>query len=169
MKHCVECGESLIKKELEGEGIIPYCPKCKEFRFPFFNVAVSMVVLNVDRDQVLLIEQYGKKGYILVAGYVNKGEDAEDAVIREIKEEVGLDVKEVIFNRSHYFQKSNTLMLNFTAVVKDMKVQSNDEIDHWVWFSIDQAKKNIRSNSLAQAFLLGYFDKEYHFEMCDGK
>ena len=168
MKHCMECGAQLITKELDNEGRIPFCPSCQEFRFPMFNVAVSMVVLNENQDQVLLIEQYGKKGYILVAGYVNQGEDAEDAVKREIKEEVGLDVKEVIFNRSHYYQRSNTLMMNFTAITTG-QVQSNEEIDHYAWFSIEDAKKNIRDKSLAQAFLNGYFDKEYHFEICDKK
>ena len=169
MKHCIECGEGLIEKELDKEGLIPYCPCCKEFRFPFFNVAVSMVILNPSQDQVLLIQQYGIEGYILVAGYVNKGEDAENAVIREIQEEVGLHVQSLHFNRSHYYKKSNTLMLNFTAIASDMNVCANEEIDHWAWFSMEQAKEKIRKDSLAQAFLLGYFEKEYHFEICDGK
>ena len=26
-KHCFECGTALIEKELEGEGVVPYCPK----------------------------------------------------------------------------------------------------------------------------------------------
>ncbi|MBP3853661.1 MAG: NUDIX domain-containing protein [Erysipelotrichaceae bacterium] len=167
MKHCMECGSRLERKELEGEGEIPYCPKCHQFRFPMFNVAVSMIVLNPQQDKVLLIEQYGKKGYILVAGYVNQGEDAEEAVCREISEEIGLEVEQLSFNHSHYFKKSNTLMLNFTAVVKDEQVHSNEEVDRWNWFTVEQAKEAIRDQSLAQAFLNGYFDKEYHFEICD--
>ena len=92
MKHCMQCGSELVLKELKDEGMVPYCPTCKDFRFPVFNVAVSMVILNETKDETLLIKQYGKDSYILVAGYVNKGEDAEDAVIREVKEEMGLAV-----------------------------------------------------------------------------
>ena len=43
-KHCFECGTALIEKELEEEGIVPYCPKCQQYRFPMYNVAVSMTV-----------------------------------------------------------------------------------------------------------------------------
>ncbi len=33
-KHCFDCGTPLIEKELEGEGVVPYCPKCEQYRFP---------------------------------------------------------------------------------------------------------------------------------------
>lgn len=166
MDYCMQCGTRLTIRHLHGEGDIPYCPHCKDFRFPVFNTAVSMVVTNTKRDKILLIKQYGRDSYILVAGYVNKGEDAEHAVVREIKEEVDLHVDEIHFNHSHYFAKSNTLMLNFTAVV-DGDVHANEEVDAYKWFSIEDARKNIRNKSLAQAFLLGYLDKKYDFSYAD--
>ena len=128
MEYCMFCGTKLHDKELEGEGMIPFCDSCGEYRFPVFSTAVSMIVMNRARDRILLIKQYGRDRYILVAGYVNKGEDAEDAVCREIKEELGLRVTEYHFNRSHYFKPSNTLMLNFTAVVEDEEPHPNREI-----------------------------------------
>ena len=70
-KHCFECGMALIEKELEEEGIVPYCPKCQQYRFPMYNVAVSMIVVDEETGKILLIQQYGKPSYILVAGYVN--------------------------------------------------------------------------------------------------
>lgn len=73
MKYCYECGTKLTEKFLEGEGIIPYCENCRRFRFPIFNTAVSMEVYNPRRDKLLLIQQYGRKHYVLVAGYVNRG------------------------------------------------------------------------------------------------
>lgn len=168
MKHCMQCGSELVLKELKDEGMVPYCPTCKDFRFPVFNVAVSMVILNETKDETLLIKQYGKDSYILVAGYVNKGEDAEDAVIREVKEEMGLDVQALSFNHSHYFSKSNTLMLNFTAIVEG-KSHPNWEIDSYAWFPLEQAREKIRSHSLAEAFLLGFLDGKYDFTYADKK
>lgn len=163
MRYCMHCGHKLDEKYLMGEGMVPYCPNCEEFRFPVYNTAVSMIVMNKELDRVLLIKQYGRDSYILVAGYVNKGEDAEDAVSREIKEEMGLKVLECHFNRSHYFAPSNTLMLNFTAIVEEQDADPNTEIDAYKWFSIEEARANIRDKSLAQAFLNGFFDGEYHF------
>ena len=46
-KNCFECGTALIEKELEEEGIVPYCPKCQQYRFPMYNVAVSMIVVDL--------------------------------------------------------------------------------------------------------------------------
>ena len=88
-KFCRECGTKLVPKELENEGIVPYCPECGQFRFPQYNVAVSMIVVNEEKDEILLIKQYGRPTYILVAGYVTQGEGLEDAVIREVREETG--------------------------------------------------------------------------------
>lgn len=159
MKHCVECGTPLIKKELEKEGLIPYCTKCEQFRFPIFNTAVSMIVVDQKKKKILLIQQYGRPFYILVAGYVNRGEAIETAVVREVKEETGLVVNEMIFNRSKFFEPSNTLMVNFTCFIDDADALSvNDEIDSYAWFDFDEAKKEIKDGSLAEEFLLKYLD-----------
>ena len=160
MNYCIECGHPLHLKHLENEGEIPYCEKCGEFRFPIFNTAVSMIVLNPARDKTLLIKQYGRDRFILTAGYVNKGEDAENAVRREIKEELGASVKSMHFNRSRYFDKSNTLILNFTAVLESENLDTNYEIDSFEWFTIPEAEKNIADGSLAQFFLKEYIKEK---------
>ena len=162
MNYCMHCGTKLIRRYLKNDGDIPYCPTCQEYRFPVFNTAVSMIILNQEEDRVLMIRQYGGDEYILVAGYVNKGEDAEDAAIREVREETGLTVTGVRFNHSHYFAPSNTQMLNFAVTVTG-EVNCNEEVDTWAWFTLEEARINIRKNSLAKAFLLGWLDGVYHF------
>lgn len=158
-KHCFECGAELIEKELEGEGIVPFCPKCGQYRFPMYNVAVSMIVINEQTGEILLIKQYGRPHFILVAGYVNRGEPLEHAVCREIKEETGMTVSHIKFNRTSFFEPSNTLMCNFTAFVKDFtELSPNGEIDSYQWFTPNDARKNIRPNSLAERFLNAYLD-----------
>lgn len=54
-KHCWECGATLIEKPLEGEGIVPFCPVCGEYRFPMYNAAVSMIVVDENTGRILLI------------------------------------------------------------------------------------------------------------------
>ncbi len=163
MNYCMQCGTKLIPKDHDTEGVVPFCENCGEFRYPVFNTAVSMVVTNPSRDKVILIQQYGRPFYILVAGYVNKGEDAEDAAARELREELGIEARDIHFNHSHYFAPSNTLMLNFTVMVDDTSANPNWEIDSWKWFSIEEARSQIKPGSLAEAFLKGYLDGEYHF------
>ena len=159
MNYCIECGSPLHLKFLENEGEIPFCEKCGEFRFPIFSTAVSMIVFNPDKDKILLIKQYGRDRFILTAGYVNKGENAENAVKREISEELGARVRSVEYNRSSYFEKSNTLIFNFTAVLDSEELNTNHEIDYCEWFSVADASKNIAPNSLAQYFLNEYINE----------
>ena len=163
MNYCMQCGSKLRMKEHPEGGLIPYCESCAAFRHPVFSTAVSMIVMNPERTNMILIRQYGRPHYILVAGYINQGEDAEDACARELKEELGLELKTLHFNRSHYFAPSNTLMLNFTVIVDNQDVHPNDEIDAWKWFSVEEAQKNIKPDSLAQAFLNGFLTGEYCF------
>ncbi len=163
MNYCMQCGTRLHLKHHETEGEIPYCDCCGAFRYPVFNTAVSMLVMNESKDRVILIQQYGRPFHVLVAGYVNKGEDAEHAAVREVREELGLEVIETHFNRSHYFAPSNTLMLNFTVTVCEQEAHPNDEVDAWRWFSLDEARASIKPDSLAQAFLNGYLDGTYPF------
>lgn len=159
-KYCQECGTALIEKELENEGMVPFCPKCNQYRFPLYNVAVSMIVINRRTDKILLIKQYGRPFFILVAGYVNRTESLEHAAAREIKEETGMTVSSLRFNRTKFFEPSNTLMCNFTAFVDDeSEMNTNEEIDSYQWFTKDEAKENIKKNSLAEYFLNAYLNE----------
>ena len=53
-------------------------------------------------------------------------------------------------------------MLNF-AVKVEGEVHTNEEVDTWAWFTLEEARQNIRKNSLAKAFLLGWLDGVYDF------
>ena len=159
MSYCPKCGALLTEKELEHEGIVPFCPACGEFRFPMYNVAVSMIVINDANGKILLIRQYGKDYFRLVAGYVNRTESLEHAVIRELKEETGLTAGRIHFNRTRFYEPSDTLMCNFTVWVRDdSEMNPNYEIDSFAWFSPDEARENIRPEILAGQFLNAYLD-----------
>lgn len=158
--YCQKCGKKLVSRMLEHEGIIPFCESCGEYRFPMYNVAVSMIVIDEKTNQILLIKQHNQHRYILVAGYVTRGERAEDAVIREVREETGLAVSRIVFNRTKFFETSNTLMLNFAAYVRDMtRINPNHEIDSYRWFTPQDARTNISTGSLAEEFLRSYLNE----------
>ncbi len=157
---CPACGAKLTERLLAREGMVPYCETCADFRFPKYNVAVSMVVEDEETGRILLIQQYGRPSYVLVAGYVNRGEPAEHAVVREVKEETGMTVARLRFNRTKFYAPSNTLMVNFTAFVSDASaLHTNEEIDRFSWFTPEQARENIRPGSLAEEFLNSYLDE----------
>lgn len=163
MEYCYKCGTKLTEKECfncnVSEGIVPYCPTCHDFRFPFFNTAVSTVIYNNDCSKILLIKQYSNDWNILVAGYVSKGETLEHALIREIKEEVGINVTKYMFNESQYFEKSNSLICNFISIAESEKFVCNNEVDYAAWYEIETAKEIILKHGLAEYFLLKSLNK----------
>lgn len=161
---CPICGSKLVEKPVKGEpDLVPYCEQCQTFRFPHYSVAVSLICFSPDEQEILLIQQYGRKANILVAGYVNPGEDAEDAAKRELQEELGVAPLSLHFNRSHYFAPHDVLMLNFSAVLPSKDLHPNWEVDSYRFFAKEDALKEILHPSLAEAFLRGALTGTYDF------
>lgn len=165
MNYCEICGNKLELKTLEYEGKIPFCSKCGQYRFEKFNAAVSMVVVNKEMNKTLLIKQYNRDRYILVAGYINKGESAEEAAIRELKEEVSLNAIKLIFQKTKYFEKTNTLMINFIAVVEDESVSPNYEVDDYAWVNIEEALDRLERTTLAYEFYNCFYERKHNYEI----
>ena len=151
--YCRECGEKLTLRFCENEGLIPYCSKCESYMFPQFSVAVSMVVTNRTQDKILLAKHVEDEDFILFAGYIKKGENAEKTVPREIKEELGLNVVKAKYMSSRYHAKKDVLMLNFVVVVEDKPIRLNEEIAEARWCSPEESLTLIRKNTTAEFFL----------------
>lgn len=151
---CTECGEKLTLMYANGEGLVPYCKNCSQFRFAQFPTAVSMVVTNRAKDKILLAKHKGQKDFILFAGYIKKGETAEKAVTREFKEETKLNTVKFKYTSSRYHEPKNVLMLNYILIAEDGDaVLDENELDEVKWFSFDEAAEAIKKDSTAEAFL----------------
>ncbi len=151
---CTECGEKLTLMFASGEGLVPYCKNCKQYRFAQFATAVSMVVTNRAKDKVLLARHVGQEDFILFAGYVKKGETAEKTVTREFKEETKLNAVKYKYMSSRYHEPKNVLMLNFIVVAEDGEpVLDAKELEEVRWFAFEDALEAIRKDSVAEAFL----------------
>lgn len=137
-----------------GEGLVPYCKNCKQYRFAQFATAVSMVVTNRAKDKILLARHVGQEDFILFAGYVKKGETAEKTVTREFKEETKLNAVKYKYMSSRYHEPKNVLMLNFIVVAEDGEpVLDAKELEEVRWFAFEDALEAIRKDSVAEAFL----------------
>ena len=158
MEFCPVCGKRLGMRVHPSDGPTPFCDNCGDYRFPLFSTAISAVVLDTSGEKMLLITQYGEKDPVLVAGYVDKGETAEDAVRREIREELGMTARELRFNRSHYYAPSETLMLHYTVTVREDEASPNGEVDSWRWVPIEEAGRLVRPGGLAEELLRDFYE-----------
>ena len=108
---CPRCGARLSSRILGDEGPVPFCEDCDT---PFLDLAkpcVLVLVLNDRREVVLLRQPYvSETNWVLVAGFIQVGETAEKTVIREVREETGLSVKECKYIRSYYHSQKNLLI-----------------------------------------------------------
>lgn len=152
--YCSICGEKLALVVHKTEGLVPYCKNCGEYRFPQFAAAVSMVATNRAKDRILLAKHLGQDDYILIAGYIKKGETAEKAVTREFKEETKLNVVKYKYMSSRYHEPRNVLMFNYLVIAENGEICADtDEIEECRWFTFDEALSAVRKNSVAEIFL----------------
>ena len=91
-----------------------------------------------------------KTSWVLVAGYLKKGDTAEATVVREIKEETGLDAEKMIYISSYYHEKKGLLMLGFLAFVKKQEFKRSIEVDDIEWFNCEEAKRLLRAGSIGE-------------------
>lgn len=152
---CRNCGEKLTLRFKENEGLVPYCDKCAEFKFPYFPVAVSMTVVNRAENKILLAKHAGEEEFTLLAGYIKKGESAEKAIPRELKEETRLTAIKWRYFSSRYHAEHDVLMLNFIVTAEEETPVLNEELSEARWCTLDEARELIKKNSTAEYFLHG--------------
>jgi len=132
-RHCGVCG---APTEARNAGHSRHCTAsvCGAEYFPRIDPAI--IVLVTDHDQVLLGRQapWPTDRYSALAGFVEPGESLEDAVEREVFEEVGIRIQ-----GSHYFASQPwpfpaSLMLGFHAQAQCAPVRLNGELEDAKWF-----------------------------------
>ncbi len=149
-QYCPHCGKKLIKKEIGDEGFIPFCETCDVPLWDMFTTSVIAAVVNEQDEIVLLRQNYvSETKYVCVAGIMKMGESAEDTVVREIAEEIGLTVKKVEYIRSYPYDKKEMLMLGYKAVVDKKDFTLSGEVDSAEWVKFDEALPLLRVGSIA--------------------
>ena len=121
------CGKCGSRTEHSPKERMMYCPTCKNSIFPQICPSVIVGVLSSDGERLLTTRynpthlMYDGAGHTfkpvvhdaLVAGYIESGETAEDAVRREVMEEVGLRVRNIRYLTSAPWPLSSGLLLGY--------------------------------------------------------
>jgi NADH pyrophosphatase NudC (nudix superfamily) len=134
-KYCGSCGA--LNESIVADEYAKRCPQCGRKEFPRISPAVIVLITN-DKGEALLAHNvhFQNNIYSLIAGFVEAGENLENAVAREIREEIGLEVGDITFVTSQNWPFPNSLMVGFTARYKSGAIQcDNNEISDAQWFS----------------------------------
>jgi NAD+ diphosphatase len=116
-RFCSRCGYAT---ELASAGHLRRCAQCGTEHYPRTDAAVIMAVVDAE-DRILLGNgvSWGSNRFSVLAGFVEPGETLEQAVAREVAEEVGLTVTSVGYLGSQPWPFPCSLMLGFVATVAD--------------------------------------------------
>jgi NAD+ diphosphatase len=134
-RYCANCGAPTVVKEA---GYSRRCPRCHTTHFPRTDPVVIMTVEHDDR--LLLGRRPGWPGrrYSTLAGFVAPGEAAEEAVIREVREESGIVARDPEFVSSQPWPFPRSLMLGFAAGSDGGDPRARDgELEDVRWFDHD--------------------------------
>ena len=114
--YCGRCGHKLVHSEKLR---MLSCPDCNNMVFPKIAPAV---IVGVTNGRKILMTKYANreyKRYALIAGFTEIGETAEETVAREVKEEVGLSVKNIRYYKSQPWGFDSNLLLGYFCELDD--------------------------------------------------
>ncbi len=145
--HCPRCGTAT---QVESAGWVRRCPTDGSAHFPRTDPAVIALVTSPDGRRALLGRQpsWPPRRYSCLAGFVEPGESAEHAVVREVAEESGVAVREVRAAGSQPWPFPASLMLAFTAVADDDADApdphpADDELEDVRWVTRAEARREV--------------------------
>jgi len=155
---CGRCGSPLRTKTTERA---KECLRCGLLHFP--RLAPAIIVL-VERGRELLLARsrhFMPGMYSVLAGFVEPGESLEEAVVREVKEEVGIEVKDIKYFGSQPWPFPHSLMTGFTATYASGEISLDDEeIEDAGWFTIDNLPRIPGKISIARKLIDWFLTKQ---------
>lgn len=137
LKYCCSCGKELILKTLLDGSKEKYCPNCDHVFFDTPSPAVIIAVTEGDRVLLTRSVEWKHPHWGLIAGHVKSGENAEEAVTREVREEAGLEIFDLEILGT-YVRNHELLMIAFTAKAKNGGIRKSVELENAAWFKLSE-------------------------------
>ncbi|MEC9483343.1 MAG: NAD(+) diphosphatase [Halomonas sp.] len=132
-RYCGRCSQRT--ERIDGEFAMQ-CPACGHRTYP--RISPCIITLVTHGEDLLLARspRFPRGRYSTLAGFIEPGEAAEEAVRREVLEEVGIQLGRISFYRSQPWPFPHSLMLGFFAEAASRRIVIDGvEIADAAWFS----------------------------------
>jgi NAD+ diphosphatase len=134
-KYCGRCG---VPMELQKIERAKKCPRCGLLYFPRLAPAIIVAIERGDKLLMGRSRRFATGVYSVLAGFVEPGESLEETVIREVKEEVGISIKNIQYFGSQPWPFPHSLMIGFTATYAGGEISIDEtELEDAGWFTVD--------------------------------
>jgi NAD+ diphosphatase len=157
-QYCGRCGAPMEVKKTERA---KECPQCGLLHFP--RLAPAIIVLIQRGRQLLLARshRFPSGMHSVLAGFVEPGETLEEAVVREVREEVGINIKDIRYFGSQPWPFPHSLMIGFTATYESGEITLEDpEIAEAGWFTADNLPSLPGKISIARKLIDWFLEKQ---------
>ncbi len=112
------------------------CPKCGFVNYPRLSPAIIVLICRGEEILLARAPRLPAGMYALIAGFVEPGESLEETVVREVREEVGIEIKDIRYFGSQPWPFPNSLMIGFTATYASGEIVIEpEELSDAAWFS----------------------------------
>jgi len=145
-QYCSVCGSKTFS--IRG-GQVRQCKICKVEHFPRTDPVAIMLVYKGDKCVLGQTKARSRSGfYSCLAGFIDQGESIEEAVMREVKEEAGLMVDNVVYHSSQPWPFPYSLMIgcHARAITEDIRVDPG-EMSDVRWFTKKEVKFALESSN----------------------
>lgn len=150
-RYCGSCASPM--KDKPGE-IARVCPDCGFLSYPRLSPAVIMTIEHGHEILLARSSHFPEGMYSTLAGFVEPGETLEEAVHREVSEEVNVKIRNVRYFGSQSWPFPHSLMVGFTSDFSMGEIRiDRSEIEDAGWFTIDTLPRLPSAMSIARALI----------------
>jgi NAD+ diphosphatase len=145
-RFCPRDGSRLVASDA---GHVLRCEANAHQQFPRTDPAVIMMVTDGERALLGRQESWPEGRYSTLAGFVDPGESLEEAVVREVAEETGVEVAEVTYFGNQPWPFPQSLMVGFFARARTTDIHVDGaELSDARWFTREEMKEQAESGTL---------------------
>ncbi|MEM8986563.1 MAG: NAD(+) diphosphatase [Pseudomonadota bacterium] len=130
-RFCAKCGAATM---MEDAGAKRVCGSCGAEHFPRVDPVAIMLAVKDDKCLLGRSPHFPPGMYSALAGFVEPGETGEEAAVREVEEEAGVQIDNVRYCFSQPWPFPSSLMMGFIAEAATEEITLDDELEDAKWF-----------------------------------
>ena len=137
------------------------CKRCGMMHYPRLSPAAIVLVERGDRILLARSPGFPKGMYSVLAGFVEPGESIEETVVREVREETGIEVTDVTYFGSQPWPFPNSLMIGFTVEYAGGELTPEPgEIEDAGWYTANDLPQLPPKTSIARAMIDDFVQRQ---------
>jgi NAD+ diphosphatase len=165
-QYCSRCG---TPTQLRTDERSRTCPACRYTTYPPVSPAIMILITHQGKLLLARKPSFPKGRFSALAGFVEPGETLVDTVIRETREEVGVEVKNIRYFGSQPWPFPHSLMVAFTAEYAGGELRPDGvEIEEARWFTPEELPKLPPSISISRRLIEAVTGRILRGEPIDG-